>query len=296
MSDYEIIQRRRNITVGIFVVIAACSLVWLIFRFGDLPVFISRWRSFEVRVQFQSAPGVQDNTIVRFCGYQIGRVTKIEPPKVLKDLNTGQFYHQTVVVIGVDKKYDDIPADVETKLMMRGLGSSYIEFRVRPFDVRKPLKKEFLTTGSLLQGSVGSASEFFPEESQKRLEELMDGLSILVRNTNDILGDEQNKGNIKRALANISEASEQVAQALKEFREFFVSGTNASEELGKAAAQLRMILEKINDGQGTVARVLNDGQLYENLLENTQQMQAFLQELKSFLAKASDKGVPIKLK
>lgn len=31
MSDYETVQRRRNIVVGIFVIVAVAALVWLIF-------------------------------------------------------------------------------------------------------------------------------------------------------------------------------------------------------------------------------------------------------------------------
>ncbi|GAG42342.1 unnamed protein product, partial [marine sediment metagenome] len=88
MSDYETTQKRRNITVGIFVVAAVCFLVWLIFMFGDLPVFVSRWKSYKVAVQFSTAPGVQENTPVRFCGYHIGRVTEMKKPKVMKEVNS----------------------------------------------------------------------------------------------------------------------------------------------------------------------------------------------------------------
>ncbi len=59
MSDYETIQRRRNIIVGIFVIVAVCVLVWLIFKFGDLPTTVSKISSFDVLVQFPTAPGVQ---------------------------------------------------------------------------------------------------------------------------------------------------------------------------------------------------------------------------------------------
>lgn len=57
-----------------------------------------------------------------------------------------------------------------------------------------------------------------------------------------------------------------------------------------------MILEKVNNGQGTAAKLINDGRLYENLLENTQQLQVLLEEIRAFTAKARDKGVPIKIK
>ena len=290
MSDYETTQRRRNIIVGIFVIVAVCAFFWLIFKFGDLPVFVSEWKSFGVRVQFPTAPGVQENTSVRFCGYQVGRVTKVEPPKVLKDLNTGRFYHQTVVVLNIERKYDDIPADVDVKLMTRGLGSSYIELKLKHFDVMEPTG-ESLVAGSLLQGSTGMTSEFFPEESQEKLAKLVDGLDTLINNANDILGDPNNKENFKMILANLSEATNHAERTVKEFQEFVAAGTTTSEELTKAVTELRTILDKVNSGQGSLARLVNDGRFYENLLENTQQLQVLLEDLTSFIAEVSEKGL-----
>jgi len=290
VSDYETTQRRRNIIVGIFVIVAVCAFFWLIFKFGDLPVFVSEWKSFEVRVQFPTAPGVQENTSVRFCGYQVGRVTKVEPPKVLKDLNTGRFYHQTVVVLNIERKYDDIPANVDVKLMTRGLGSSYIELKLKHFDVMEPTR-EFLVAESLLQGSTGMTSEFFPEESQEKLAKLVDGLSTLINNANDIIGDPNNKENFKMILANLSEATNHAEQTVKEFQEFVAAGTTTSEELTKAVTELRTILDKVNSGQGSLARLVNDGRFYENLLENTQQLQVLLEDLTSFIAEVNEKGL-----
>ena len=296
MSDYETTQRRRNIIVGIFVIVAVCAFFWLIFKFADLPVFVSEWKSFEVRVQFPTAPGVQKGTAVRFCGYPIGKVKDRERPKVLKDLNTGQFYHQTVVVLNIERKYDDIPADVDVKLMTRGLGSSYIELKLKHFDVMEPTG-ESLVAGSLLQGSTGMTSEFFPEESQEKLAKLVDGLSTLINNANDILGDPNNKENFKMILANLSEATNHAEQTVKEFQEFAAAGTTTSEELTKAVTELRTILDKVNSGQGSLARLVNDGRFYENLLENTQQLQVLLEELTSFMKEVNAKGrLPIKLK
>ena len=301
MSDYETIQRRRNIIVGIFVVVAICALVWLIFIFNDLPTAVSKLRSFQVFVQFPTAPGVLRDTPVRFCGYPIGSVTKVMPPQIRTDLNTGLEYHQTMVILSINKKYVNIPSNVEVKLMTRGLGSSYIELVVDPTlpliqrDPNRPETK-FLVDKMLLQGSTGMTSEFFPEESQEKLEELVDGLSTFIDNANDILGDKANKENIKTTLANLSDASEQATQTLEELQKFLASGVNTSEEISKAVVELRLILEKINNGQGTAAKLINDGRLYENLLENTQQMQLLLEELESFVAKSREKGLPIKLK
>jgi phospholipid/cholesterol/gamma-HCH transport system substrate-binding protein len=285
--------------VGIFVVSALGALVWLIFMFEDLPGFVTAWKSFEVRVQFRNAPGVQKDTPVRFCGYQIGSVATVMAPQIRQEIRdgekTGLEYHQTLVVLSINNEYVNIPYSSEVKLMTRGLGSSYIEITPPLPDPNKPVTK-FLKDGSLLQGSTGMTSEFFPEESQKKLDELANKLDTLLNNVNDVIGDEENKENIKKTLANLSETSNQAAQALDEFEGFFAAVIDTSEELSKTAAELRLILEKVNAGEGTIAKLVNDGRLYEDLLENSQQMQVLLEELREFTAKSRDKGLPIKLK
>ena len=301
MSDYETIQAKRNIVVGIFVMAAMCSLVWLIYKFGDLPTSVSKIGSFQVLIQFPIAQGLQKDTPVRFCGYPIGRVTSVKSPKVLEDLNTGKFYHQAIVVLSIDNEYDDIPSNVEVKLMTRGLGSSYIELVVdpdlspKPIDPDKPVPA-FLQDGMYLQGSTGMTSEFFPEESQRKLDELANSLKSFMNNANDIIGDTANKENLKKTLANLSEASQQATLALKDFQKFSVAATDLSEQLSKTTVELRQILEKVNEGEGTAAKLVNDARLYENLLENTHQMHVLLGELRTFVAKSSDAGLPIKLK
>ena len=314
MSDYETSERRRNIIVGIFVVGAICALVWLIFQFRDLPGAITKLGSFPVFVQFQTAPGVQKDTPVQFCGYQIGRVAKVMYPKIRRDLNTGLEYHQTLVVLSIEKKHVNIPSNVEVKLMTRGLGSSYIELKVDPTNIPSPDDPNaFLVPEMLLQGSTGMTSEFFPEESQKKFEDLAETLTTLTKNLNDVFGDPNNKENFKTMLANMSDASKKATQMFEEFRKFSTTGTTilknfeadvdkfvtsivaTSEELGKTLAEMRVTLEKVNSGKGTAGKFVNDAQLYESLVETSEEMRKMLKEIKSFLAKVNEKGyLPVK--
>jgi ABC-type transporter Mla subunit MlaD len=312
--------------VGVFVIIGICALVWLIFKFGDLPSVVTKMGSFEVFVQFPTAPGVQTDTPVRFCGYQIGRVTKVMSPEIRRDMVSGLEYYQTVVVLSIDEKYVNIPSNIEVKLMTRGLGSSYIELKQHPdipevpLDPNRPATK-FLVDKIWLQGSTGMTSEFFPEESQKKLDEVAEGLRTFISNANDIIGLPSNKENLQKILANLADALQQATetmqqakQTIEEFGKFTAAGTStltnadakveelvvamvdSSEEIGKAAAGLRLILEKVNNGQGSAAKLINDGRFYERLLENTQQLQLLLENIESFVTTARDKGVPIKLK
>lgn len=315
MTDYETIQGRRNLLVGVFVIVGLAALVWLVFKFGDLPIKVSEIRSFEVIVQFPTAKGVEKNTPVEFCGYQIGTVTRVMAPERLQDVKTGLVYHQTKVILSIDKKYIDIPSSVAVKLVTRSLASSIIELVIddptlpaKPLDPNRPETK-FLVGGILLQGSTGMTSEFFPAESQKKFEELIDSFDSLVKNANDILGDQSTKQNFKLILANLSEATKQATETLKQVQEFSAAGTttlknadvgvnkvvialvDTTEQLSKTVSQSRILLEKISQGQGTASKLLNDGRLYESLLESTEQLQALLAELKSLVAQVKEKGL-----
>jgi len=314
VSDYETAERRRNIIVGIFVVGAIFALLWLILQFRDLPGAVTKLSSFPVFVQFPTAPGVQKDTPVQLCGVQIGRVAKVMAPAILRDLNTGLEYHQTKVVLSIDKKYVNIPSNVEVKLMTRGLGSSYIELKVDPTNlpsIHDP--NAYLAADTLLQGSTGMTSEFFPEESQKKLELLVDKLSTLAKNLNEVIGDPNTKENFKSILANLTDASRKATDMFEEFRKFSATGTvilknfeddadkfvaamvATSEELGKTLAEMRVTLEKVNSGEGSAGKFINDAQLYESLVETSEQMRKLLEEIKSFMEKANEKGyLPIK--
>jgi phospholipid/cholesterol/gamma-HCH transport system substrate-binding protein len=313
MSDYETMQRRRNVAVGVFVIIAVIAFFWMIFRFGDLPSLVSEIKSYEVRVQFASASGVQRDTPIRFCGYQIGRVTDVSAPDILRDLKTGQYYYQTVVTMSIDNKFKSIPADsLEVRLMTRGLGSSYIELRVPAKDTRAEGK--FLSEGSLLQGETGTTSEFFPEDTMKKLDSLITGLSALVNNANDIIGSSENKANIQAVLANLADASKEANEAMKQLGELSVAGkttlqnadvritqltaslVTTSDKISELMTHMESIAEKVNNGDGTAGKLINDGRLYEQLLEDSRQLGLVLQDVKSFVNESKQKGLPLKLK
>lgn len=346
MSDYEKSQRTSNAIVGLFVVIGLIALVWLIFKFNDLPGFVSELDSFDVFVQFPTAPGVQKDTPVQFCGYQIGRVTYVMSPEIKTDLKKGIDYYQTVVVLSIDNKYTTIPSNVDVKMMMRGLGSSYIELKQHPGVTPVPLdpnrpETKYLCKGVYLQGSTGMTSEFFPEESQEKLSDLIVGISTFVDNANKIVGNMQNQNNFETTLANLTIASEQVKSTLeaiekladqgtetlahtnvkldevvavasdtsKDIHEFLTTGTtfikntdertedvakvliNTVEEMGKTSTQLRLIMEKVNSGQGTAAKFVNDPLLYDKLVQDTKQLDEVLSSMKSLINKIEEKGL-----
>jgi phospholipid/cholesterol/gamma-HCH transport system substrate-binding protein len=307
-KDYESIQRKRNFIVGVFVLVALIALVWLIFRFGQMPVIVSKLGSYEVIAQFASAPGVQENTPVKFCGYQVGRVSQVLAPERLRDLDSGLVYYQVRVSVRIDNRYNAIPSNAQIKLAKRGLGSSFIEIEVDPekpavpLDPKRPETKYFVN-GMAVEGVVDTTSEFLPQATQKKLEELVDGIGRLVANLNELIGDKDTKSNFKQTIANFKEATGQATETLKQIEEFSKAGTRTADQVTESLAklsgsisELEQVLHKINEGQGTAGRLVNDAALYESFVECGKDLDNLIAEIKLFVAKAKESGVPIKLK
>jgi len=245
-------------------------------------------------------------------------------------------------VLSIDNSYKDIPADVNVVLLTKGFGSSYIELQLADYDVNEPNVPVLAQGGPPLQGSTGVTSEFFPEETQKEVRDLIVDMRTFVNNANDILGDPNNKANVKRGVKQLADVSAEATARLRDANDtlvrldrtidsiwsaveeakptvaaigkFFETGTKTlkdtepnaqkliasltetSEQLGKSLAEARAALVKINTGEGSAGRLIYDAKLYETLVEDTEQVELLLKEIKAFVSRAREKGVPIKLK
>jgi len=307
MSDYDYIQQKRNMIVGAFVIVGVCVFIYMVFLFGELPVAMAKLTSFSINVRFPTAPGVQENTPVQYCGYQIGRVTNVSPPTPSRD-NDGRFIHQVAVEMAISKDYSSIPANVKVRLSRRGMGSSFIELSSAPMSPEdfNTLEPKYLRGGMILQGETGGASELLPEGLQNKIEEFFTKVTTLVDNTNAIIGDPQNKNNLKNTLANLSKATEESIATLQQIKEFSQTGkekltavsdsvTKTSEELGETLIEVQRVLNKINSGQGTIGKLINDDRLYENLVNSSEELGAAIEKMKKLLDKTSEKGIQVKM-
>jgi len=249
---------------------------------------------------------------VQYCGYQIGRVTRVAPPMPYRSAD-GRFLHQVMVDMAISRDYSNIPANVRVELIKRGLGSSYIELSDSPMSPEEfdKLEPKFLTENMELQGQTGTANEFFPEGVWEQIETMVEGMTVLLENLNIVLGDKDNRTNFKQSLENLAKATDRAAVALEEFRRLSVTGTDtikrmdakitdvsdsviaSSEELGETLIELRRILHKISSGEGTIGRLVNDDRLYENLLDSTEELQLSLEKIKETFDKTSKKGIQV---
>lgn len=292
MTDYNTLQKRRNTIVGGFVVVALCAFLYMVYRFQELPIWVTGLRSFEIMVNFPNARGAQENMIVEYCGRPVGRVINVSLPSPFRD-EQGRAYRHINVTIAIKKKYAGIPSNVDIKLVKTGLlgmGSSYIDLQLDPNKPLEPLDPARPETAFLfdemppLQGSMDTTSEFIPKNVQNNIKSFVDAVNALAKNINDIIGDADNKANIKQTLANVNDLTDRATRALKSIEDFSdVSAEaigNTAEQLDSTLAELQMVLKKVHTGDGTAAMLLNDGRLYDNLLDTTVELKITSEQLK----------------
>ena len=290
-------QGRRNVMVAIFVLLGIAVLGWLVFKFGDLPALIHRVDAEEIDIYFSEALGVQDNTDVMFCGFPVGKVVSVQPPKLLPNIhNELQQSYQVVVRVAIGTDHQ-IPNNVVPKFYRRGLGGSYLQLVIDPVNPGDAV----LTEGDRLQGVVSEASEFISETTQRRLDNLVDSLTVLsdqlkeqleplppevvdvsdpnkiranvtttvmrmdemFKNLNVLVGDPTTQKNFKKALADFSALSSESYAAIKEIRAF----TEEAEKL----------LQKVSNTVGDTGKFVSQAQ--ENLEKTGAKIQIAADEM-----------------
>ena len=154
-----------------------------------------------------------------------------------------------------------------------------------------------------------------------RLNRTLDGLEAIV-------GDTENQANLKASLANLSRTTAQAGKAVEALQAFAAEARKttagasqtvqsvtktselAAKRLDQVAAKVLDSTDKLSDllttlnkaagkmesGEGTAGRLLNDPKLYNNLLEVGEQMTKLLREVRQLVATWKKSGMGIKLK
>ena len=236
---------RRNMLVGVFVFIGLVALGWLIFKFQDFPAWISGYDATHVTVYFPEAPGVQENTSVLFRGYNVGRVTSVEPPRLLPDLDDPQKTdYQVAIHLGISLEHK-IPKNVHPKVFKRGLGGSYVDLVIEPTVIPAPT---FLADGDQIKGILSEGSDFISESTQRKLDGLINSLTELSNQLQFQLTplppDVVDQADPEKVHANITTAVMRLDQTLKHVN-VFVGDPENQHNIKKGLAEFVKFTEEL---------------------------------------------------
>ncbi len=273
-----------EIKVGITVLLAVIVAI-VGFRFmRDMPIFR---QPMEISAIFDRADGISNGSQVYIKGVRVGSVNRVYlSPESEVQIN---MRIDTVVPIPVDSRARLTSLGiVEGKSIVIELGSSneYVQTGGRITGVYSETMMEALgqrgeELGDDVSNTIAELNQFLrqlnetlDDQTRTTLDETLTGarnavsqISSILENKQDELGNAIDSGS--RMLAQLdtlaADSRPRVDSLMTTIEQSIADLEAVRMELESATGNLNEILEKINHGEGTLGRLINDPSMYDNL-------------------------------
>ncbi|HHO75486.1 MAG TPA: MCE family protein [Deltaproteobacteria bacterium] len=253
--------------VGIFIVIVIIIFIILSVQIGELS--FTKKDTYTMTMVFSSVEGLKRGSPLELAGVDVGTVTGIS---LNKD-------YSAVVTAAI---YDDIrlPINSSASIATKGvLGDKIII--LTPGVSENTIKPG----GNLARTTVPPSVDHI----LMQIGELAENLAELTGALNSTFGDEDALRNIINNISRFSEDSaalvsqnqENISVTISQLREITDNFAMVSQDLAGTSADFGEIIGKINSGNGTMGRLINDEALYLStmgFMENIQQFTSRLNE------------------
>ena len=285
---------KKEVKIGMFAV-AMILCAWGGIRFlSGVDIFS---RNVDYYAVYDQVNGVQGASPVMMRGVKVGTVSEIlfDPARSSR----------VVLRLTVRRQYP-IPSDSEAKIVSSSLmGSKAIEIVLGESSVRLE-KGDTIRSGYSrdMMDTALTELDFFKEKISRLTEELsrtLTGISTLVESNSSNIGEltahlnsiagnldevlSAEKSGLRSAVAGISEFSQTLGQNAGRVDTLMGNLTRFSDNLAEAdlkaaVGRLNDILDRIDSGEGTVGKLMNDAELYENLQQASENLSVLLADLK----------------
>ena len=138
-----------------------------------------------------------------------------------------------------------------------------------------------LTSADSLFAGVSNVMNYQTQTNLKLalegLAESVTNVAVLTKNMNRVVV--QNEKNFKGTLGNLEATSKNLSQLSDSLAQMPLGATIANFE--QTSADLQKILSRLNNGEGSAGKLLNDEELYHKLLGSSAALEALLTDLKA---------------
>ncbi len=264
---------KNEVKLGILSIIILALFTWMMIVLGDIKF---KKETYTVPIIFPYVGGLDVKSSVRLAGVKIGEVKLVE-------LRNGVPY----VEMEIDKKIH-IKKDAKITINTLGfIGSNYIEIDIGSPDsefygeeFETPLKGEApLNVGDIMNlvndvsrkfNEIGDSITTLSEEIQEILQENKTHLSTTMENLSEL------SLASKELVVKLNSLSEQLNKTANNVNKFYSeneaslkSTINNTEslvkELNEVSASIKEIAQKIEQGEGTLGKVVSDDKLYNDI-------------------------------
>lgn len=140
-----------------------------------------------------------------------------------------------------------------------------------------PIKDKIEHLVTSLGSLATTMNEMFNEQAQRQLQSSIQDLSISLNNVKDLtskantLVDEQRE-NMEQILSDFAKISSELSES---------NISNTIQKLDSTLTQAETVMKKLNTGEGSASKLLNDQKLYEELTVATTNLNKLLEDLKA---------------
>jgi phospholipid/cholesterol/gamma-HCH transport system substrate-binding protein len=286
--------------IGLFTLAVLLVLAVLVLKIEDLP-FSGKTRATTVEVGFKDVAGLDDKSAVRIAGVRVGRIdgirllpdgTAVATLLLENDVELREGSYGEVKNLGLlgDKYVDLFPGTPGGTRLPDGArlpGRTPVEFdqlTKLAEDIGRDVKE---LTGAL-SGSLGG------EAGEAKINRIVDNVGAVAEELRALV--QANRANVDVTMANLREFSSSIRETLVRLDRILdenrsgVKGSVAnieelSAKLKTSADNLNSITGKIDKGEGTIGKLLNDETSHKNLNEALTSIKTGVEELRTTLTR-----------
>ncbi len=239
--------------VGLFAVAAIALIVYATLRVSDRGFF--KKGDYEVTVLIDSAEGLTPKTPVEVAGIQVGYISELE-------LVDGRRAKATLRLDRAVRLSQDARAQVRTKGF---LGETYVD--LIPGDPATGLIPDggsiaatnpYVDLGQIaadVREITGSLKNILADEEKGPVSRILKNMETFTEKLSQMTV--QNQDNVNQIVANLRRFSEDISEVMSERKE----------TLKETMDRLGRITRKVDEGRGTLGRLINDEETAENINE-----------------------------
>lgn len=277
-----------ELKVGLLVVVALGALAWLSVKSGSFGLGNSGAPMRELTSIFNDVNGITEGSKVKMAGVEIGKVDAVQLQS-----------NGTAVLKFSVRRNVALPADVTAQIATNGLiGERFVALVPGPAGALGQGGALAESVGVIPSGGTADAQAIGTDfakvandlsamtttlrqvlgtpENAAKLQQIIDGLASFSGNIGD---SGQLMTNLERTAANFAKISDDLAQGKGTLGQLLAGGGQGGgqgganlagamgslNDIGLAAKEIRDVMAKINDGQGTLGKLVNDPQTAEKL-------------------------------
>jgi archaellum component FlaC len=361
MSEY-----RRNVIIGLTLLVGVAGLTWLVIMFGEAPAWLIGGKSYPIHVYFSNVENVITGDPVYMKGVRIGSIESIglrneqQPEEgVQVDLNIqakwriprsarvsveqsaiGFSRPLIKIIVPPQPATEFLPEDGSVPLY--GEMVSAFESLI-PHDVVAILQKASSQIGNLAEALTPVANDLHdllqprdlelvdhPQVGGKRLSAnlrtAVDRLDSALKNFNEVIGDPNVKSNVRVAVQNIRDVSEQAKVVMEDLKKVvqqvrFVAEDaktltgklsktadtantqldkiaraiiDDAEKLGQVFDHLEVASRNMAEGKGSAGKFFGDAELYDSMVITMKRLQLTIEDMDNLVKQWQREGLSIK--